>query len=174
MGLEIQSAENPFRDKIIELLEENSQETTPSIHDLAEQSAGRKFTLEEAAEYFYEENTGYVLMEEDDGELKGFFLLKENDEYFREKVPEYWPHLEIGFAFVKKDYRRKGIAEKLLEHTRTEVMDRLGHRNLIWVTSPENQASQNFAEENGFQEAKVITDDKGPGNHTIVYAMRTD
>ncbi len=174
MGLEIRSPQNPFREEIIELLMENSEETTPSIHEMAEEAAGRKFTLEEAVEHFYRENTDYVLMEEEDGELKGFFLLKENDEYLREKIPEYWPHLKIEYAFVPEKHRRKGIAQKLLEETRTELMERLGHRNLIWVTSPENQASKNFAEENGFQKAEVIPDDNGPGNHTVVYAMKTN
>jgi hypothetical protein len=89
MSVKLLSAENLFREKIIELLQKHSDATNPSIRELSEQSAGRKFTVEEAAKYFYRDNTGKVLVEEEDSELKGFFLISENDEYFREKIPEY-------------------------------------------------------------------------------------
>lgn len=166
------SVENPYRLEILELVERNNEETTPSIQEMTNKwIAEKELGLEEAVEKFYEERTDHILVEQDQGLVKAFFLLEENDEGIKEHVPQHWPHLEVALGVVKQEYRREGLSQKLLEETR-ELAKQEGLENLVWVTSTANKASQKFAEKNNLEKVAQFSEGRGDSEETVIYASQ--
>ncbi|MFB6175014.1 MAG: GNAT family N-acetyltransferase [Candidatus Nanohalobium sp.] len=166
------STRNSYRDEILEVMEKNNEETTPSIQEMTNKwVAEEELGLEDAVEKFYEERTDQVLLYHEKGLLKGFFLLEENDEDLKEKIPQYWPHIEVALGIVKQEFRGKGIAQRLFEETE-KIMNKEGLENLVWVTSTANKASQNFAQKQGLEEATKFSEDREDDQKTVILAKK--
>lgn len=167
------SPENPFKQEILELMERNNEETTPSIQQMVNKWIVQgDLGFEEAIEKFYEERTDEVLVSVENGEVKGFFLLEENDEGIKDKIPEYWPHIEISLGIVRKQYRGKGISTELLEYVESNFIDRKETSNLVWVTSTANNSSKSFAQKNAFEKAAEFSEDREDGEKTVLFAKK--
>ena len=165
--------DNPYREDIVNLMQKNDDATRPPMSEMVNDWIVEKpLEKDKAIEKFYEVQADHVLVEEKDGEMRGFFLLAENDEYFKQHIPEYWPHLAVGLAIVKKEHRREGVAHKLMEYTEKEIMPEQEHSNLIWATTHRNEASQGFAEKHGMKQVAKIEDDRRQGLHTLIYAEK--
>lgn len=165
--------DNPYREQIVGLMQQNDDATRPTISVMVNDWIVEKpLEKEKAIEKFYEVQADQVLVEEKNGEVRAFFLLAENDQYFKQHIPEYWPHLAVGLAIVKKEYRRKGIAKKLIEYTEDELMPEQEQNNLIWATTHRNKASQGFAQKIGFKQVAKIENDRRKGLHTLIYGKK--
>ena len=166
------SSENPHREEILRLMERNNEETTPSIQEMTKMwIAEKELGLEEAVQKFYEERTDEVLVYNEEGLMKGFFLLEKNDEGIKEHVPQHWPHMEISLGIVREEYRGQAIAEKLLTETEKHVKEK-DIENLVWVTSTANKASKKFAENNSLEKVAEINEDREDDEKTVIFAKK--
>lgn len=171
--IEKNSEDNEYRDQILDLLSEYNEEGTPSTAQLSREVLAEdeeNLSFEEAIELYYEELTDDLVAMADDENIIGFLMIKNKDPYFRERAPDYWPSLAVTHALVDEEYRRIGVASKLLEYTKDEICPRKDLPYLVWATSSENKASQNFIANHGFEKVNTIENDRKEGVHTLIFA----
>lgn len=173
--VEKNSKENEYRDQILDMLAEYNDEGVPPTDELSREvlaEGGEELDFEDAIELYYEELTDDLVAVVNGGEVVGFLMIKDKDPYFKDRAPEYWPSLAITHALVDEEYRREGVASKLLEYTVEEICPRKNLPHLVWATSSENEASQRFIQKHGFKEVNTIEDDRKKGVHTLIYAKK--
>lgn len=171
--VEKNSKDNAYRDQILDLLAEYNGEGTPPTDELSREvlaENGENLTFDEAIELYYEKLTDNLVAMVEGDKVIGFLMVKNKDPYFKERAPDFWPSLAITHALVEEEYRREGISSKLLEYTIEEVCPNKNLPYLVWATSSENRASQNFIENHGFDKVNTIKDDRKEGVHTLIYA----
>ncbi|MFB6199369.1 MAG: N-acetyltransferase family protein [Candidatus Nanohaloarchaea archaeon] len=171
--IEKNSKNNEYRDQILELLAKYNDEGTPPTAQLSREvlaEDGEELSFDEAIELYYEELTDDLVAMVEKGEVVGFLMIKDKDPYFKNRAPDYWPSLAITHALVDEDYRREGVASELLEYTIEKVCPRKNLPYLVWATSSENNASQRFIQNHGFEKVNTIKDDRKEGVHTLIYA----
>jgi len=155
------------------LLAEYNEEGTPPTDQLSREvlaEEGDELSFEEAIELYYEELTDDLVAMVDEGEVIGFLMIKDKDPYFKDRALDYWPSLAITHALVDDEYRREGVASELLGYTMEEICPKKNLPYLVWATSSQNNASQGFIQNHGFEKVNTIKDDRKEGVHTLIYA----
>ena len=108
----------------------------------------------------------------DEEEIVGLLMIKNKDPCFKDRAPDYWPSLAITHALVDEEYRKEGVASDLLEHTMEEICSKKNLPYLVWATSSQNNASQGFIRNHGFEKVHTIKEDRKQGVHTLIYAKK--
>lgn len=171
-----ETRDNAAREGVLNLMRLCNEETTPSLADMAREwlvEDGNQLDEEEALRVHYEDLTDEVLVAREDGHVIGFCLLKDADPFFEERAPDHWPCTAATLGVVHPDHRRRGVADRLLE--RAEEIAR--HRDrpyFAFATASTNPGTQGIAEANGYEEVSRVSDDRGPGVDTLVYARSID
>lgn len=171
--VEKNSKENEYQDQVLDLLAEYNEEGIPPTDELSKQvlaEDGDELSFEEAIELYYEELTDDLVAMVDEGEVAGFLMIKDKDPYFKNRAPDYWPSLAITHALVDEEHRREEVASELLGYTMDKICPRKNLSYLVWATSSQNNASQGFIQNHGFEKVNTIKDDRKEGVHTLIYA----
>jgi ribosomal protein S18 acetylase RimI-like enzyme len=106
------------------------------------------WSIREVADHL-ERNPGLCFVAEIDGRVVGFVL---GDETF--EILEDTAHIE--WIAVDAAYRRRGIAQRLLE-TAVTAVDRLGKKAVVADIAADNPYSRGLAEKLGFEQGLSVT-----------------
>jgi ribosomal protein S18 acetylase RimI-like enzyme len=106
------------------------------------------WSIREVADHL-EGNPSLCFVAEADGHVVGFLLGEESFEVIADTA-----HLE--WLAVDEEYRRRGIAQQLLEEG-VAAVSRLGKRSVVADIASDNPYSRGLAQKLGFQEGLSVT-----------------
>lgn len=125
----------------------------------------------EAVQIYYEElcDELIVITKDDSVVACRFVEFDRENTFFRSRVDEYKPGLNLTFALVDKEYRNKGLWSMMFDYVVEEILPKYPVNKMYLVTSSENIPMQKVAEKTGFNKISIEEDGRSEGIDNIVY-----
>lgn len=171
------SVKNEFTENIVDILEELDEDSREeeSTSEMARElfvEDSRQVTDWEALKIYYEElaDDVVVAIDEENEEVMGFTLVKENDDFFSQGAGEYFPHLAVTQSATRPKYQRQGVWSGLRDYVESNVVIDYTVEYLVSAVSEENEASQAANESRGMKKVAVL--DYDDEEETRVYAKQ--
>lgn len=174
-----QDPDNKRKDEVINFIVSYNEDFKEFDISIAEQA--NKWLVDEETELqpknaiktYYEELCDELLVIVDSGDVVAcrFIEYDEQNPFFRERVQDYKPGLNLTFALVDSEYRDEGLWTQMFEFVRDKILPEYPVQRLYLVTSSENIPMQKTAESNGFEQISVEKDGRAEGLDNIIYVF---
>lgn len=176
--------DNPRKNEVLELMLKYNNYFAEYDLSLEEQANTwfvdedeKEVSGKQAMELYYESLCDHLIVAvNDSGDVVGlrFVEYDEDDDYFRERVSDYEVGLNLTFALVDEDYRRKGIWSRMYEYVKDNLVEEYDVDWLYLATTSENEEMQKAMEKKGFEKVSVEKNERGDGIHALIYRLKVN
>lgn len=177
-----ENPDNKRKEDVIDFMMRHNDEFSNFDLTLEEQAnewmadKDESFSGREAIEVYYDSLCDELVVVLDENDIIGcrFVEFDEDDEFFRERVPDYEIGLNLTFALVDRDYRKEGVWSRMFKFVEKNVISNYDVNRFYLATSSENEGIQNAMEKHNFKKANKIKDERGEGRDSLIYYKDLD
>lgn len=175
------TSENKRKESVVDFMWSYNSDFTEFDISIVEQCNkwlthdGETLTGRDAIKKYYESlcDELLVIVDSDDVVACRFVEFDEENQFFRERVDDYEPGLNLTFALVDDEYRGEGLWTKMFRYVLNNILPTYPVDRVYLVTSSENIPMQKAVEAKGFDKIAVEKDGRAKGIHNVIYCYTT-
>lgn len=141
-------------------------EMSRMMHELDPECSERR-ALRVFTESFAEEA---IIKHDDDGNVLGFVLFRQNDPYFSDALSHFTPSIAVNFSGVVPEHQEQGVWTEMRDHLRERIAKNRDVQYIVTGASKENHVSKEANKSRGFREVKSVS--SVPGDDETVLLVK--